>query len=190
MKLVAVALLVVTSSMASTITLTMTEVSTQLIDGLVISKGGVNFTFTNAARTVLYNSSGPGTTTFIQDPSIQGTTSQFSVGFSVPVSSVQFGMAELSSTLGQLATVDLFNNSALPFATVVLNASLADPFAEGLFSFSSGLVTNIRITPNALPPALAFDNLTVVTAVPEPSNFSAITAAVALLGLLAVKLKR
>jgi hypothetical protein len=187
MKIVALALLLAASSTAATVTLTMNEVPNQLIDGLVVSKGGLNFTFANAARTLFYNSSGPGTTTFVQDPSIQGGTTQFSVGFSAPVSSLQFGMAELTSTLGQLATVDLFNASAVPFATVILNATLVDPFAEGLFSFSGGTVTNIRITPNAVPPALAFDNLTVVTAVPEPSNVLVIAAGVA---LIAAKRKR
>jgi hypothetical protein len=181
MKIVALSLLFATCSMAATVTLTMSEVPIQLIDGLVVSKGGLNFTFANAARTLFYNSSGPGTVTYIQDPSIQGTASQFSVSFSAPVFSVQFGMAELSSSLGQLATVDLFNASSIPFATVVLNATLVDPFAEGLFNFSGGPVTNIRVTPTVAP-ALAFDNLTVVTAVPEPSNLLLI-AGVALLAI-------
>src|SRR5689334_21171991 len=111
MKIVALALLRAASSMAATVTLTMTEVPTQLIDGLAVSKGGLNFTFANSARTLFYNSVGPGSATSVQDPSIQGGTTQFSVVFSAPVSSVQFGMAELSFTLGQLSTVDLFNNN-------------------------------------------------------------------------------
>ena len=81
MKLMFVALFFCAYAMADTITLTMNEAPSQLIDGLTVSKGGVDFTFTNPERTLAYNSGGPGNVTFIQDPSIAGASSQFSVMF-------------------------------------------------------------------------------------------------------------
>ena len=93
-------------------------------------------------------------------------------------------MAEnIGSIGGQLAVVDLFTGGAVPFATTILNASLVDPFAEGMFSFSGGPLTSIRITPNSAAPVLAFDNLTVVTAaIPEPESVVLTAAGLLLLG--------
>ena len=185
MKTIFLALVFCSCSVADTITLTMTEVAEQPIDGLTVSKGGLQFTFTNPARTLDYDSGGPGEITFVQDPSIQGGSSQFAITFSAPVLSIQFGMAEIiGSVRGPLATIDLFNGGAVPFATQSFSASLVDPAAEGMFSFSSGPVTSIRITPASASPVLAFDNLTVVTAIPEPQ-----TDALATVGLLLVAWK-
>src|SRR4051812_3390763 len=94
-RLILLALLFCGCSIADTITLNMTEAPSQLIDSLTVSKGGLNFSFTNPDRTLSYNSGGPGNMTFIQDPSVAGGSSQFGVMFSGEVSSVQFGMAEI-----------------------------------------------------------------------------------------------
>jgi hypothetical protein len=187
MRMILLALFFCSCSMADTITLTMTEVPNQLIDGLTVSKGGVDFTFTNPARSLVYNSGGPGSITFVQDPSLAGESSPFRITFSAPVSSVQFGLAENIGTLGgSLAVVDLFNGGAVPFATSSLTASLVDPFAEGLFRFAGGPLTSLRITPNSAAPVVAFDNLSVDTAaIPEPASV-VLTAA----GLLWVAWKR
>ena len=109
MKMIFLALFFCSCSMADTITLAMTEVPNQLIDGLTVSKGGVDFTFTNPARSLAYNSGGPGNITFVQDPSIAGESSPFSITFSAAVSSVQFGLAEnIGTPGGPLAVVVLF----------------------------------------------------------------------------------
>lgn len=183
MKLfVASLMLFASNAVADIITLTMDEVSTRPINGLVVTKGGLNFTFTNPAGTLFYNSGGPGTVTFVQDPSIQGTPSIFGVVFSAPVYSVQFGLAELASGLIPLATVDLFNGSATPFATLPLSATLSDPFSEGRFTFSGAAVTDIRVTPNTTVLALAFDNLAIsTTPVPEPTSVGFLTAIIGVL---------
>jgi hypothetical protein len=172
MKTIALALALVSNALAGIVTLTMDEVPTQSIDGLTVSKGGEDFTFSNPSGTLFYDSSGPGIVTYVQDPSIQGSTAPFGVAFSVPVFSIQFGLAEdVETSVSPLATVSLFDSSLIPFATISFDSSLVDPFAEVQFNYSGGPITNILITPNSGPAALAFDNLTVDT-VPEPSTFS------------------
>src|SRR6476469_823950 len=105
MRVILIAVFFCGYSMADIITLTMDEAPTQLIDGLTVSKGGLEFSFRNPDGTLAYNSGGPGNTTFIQDPSITGGSSVLSVTFSAPVSTVQFGLAEIIGTAGgQLAT--------------------------------------------------------------------------------------
>lgn len=147
---------------ADTVTLTMDEVPNQLINGLTVIKGIESFTFTDPSNTLSYNSAGPGTVTFVQDPSIQGGNVPFSVAFSVPVNFIQFGLAESFLTPLSGALVTLSNGSNLSF-----DLSLADPFAEGQFTYSGAPVTGFLLTPVSGPGALAFDNLTVTT-VPEP----------------------
>jgi hypothetical protein len=190
MKAIIFAMAFVSSAIGGTITLTMDEVATQPINGLSVSKGGETFTFSNPLGTLFYNSVGPGSVTFVQDPSIQGGTAPFGIAFSVPVNSIQFGLAELTrSPITPLATVQLFLNSIIPFATLSFNSSLADPFAEGQFNYAGGPVSNILITPNAGPPALAFDNLTVNT-VPEPSTISMLAGGLALVVARVLKCRR
>ena len=180
MKIVILALALVSSTTAATVTLTMDEVASQAINGLTVSKGGESFTFSNPSGTLFYNSGGPGSVTFVQDPSIQGTTAPFGIAFALPVYSIRFGLAELiSAPVTGMATVNLFFNSVVPFATISFNSSLVDPFAEGQFTFSGGPVSNILITPNVGPSNLAFDNLTVNTT-PEPSTFAMLVGAGAL----------
>ena len=186
MRVILIALFFCSYSMADIITLMMSEAPTQLIDGLTVSKGRLRFSFSNPDRSLTYNSGGPGNITFIQDPSIAGGSSEFSITFSPTVLSVQFGLAEIFGTVGgQLATIELFNGGVVPFATSTLNASLVDPFAEGMFSFSGGPLRAIRVTPNSATPVLAFDNLSV--AIPEPQ--SVLLTAAGLL-VLASKLAR
>lgn len=183
MKAIILAMALEWGAMASTITLTMDEVSSRPINGLTVARGGESFTFSNPSQTLFYNSFGPGHVTFVQDPSIQGSTSPFGIAFSVPVDSIRFGLAELSATPQMpLAQVSLFFNSNAPFATISFNSSLTDPFAEGQFNFAGRPVTNILITPNAGPPALAFDNLS-VDAIPEPSTFFMLVGAATVAGL-------
>jgi hypothetical protein len=55
MKTIALALALVSNALAGIVTLTMDEVPTQSIDGLTVSKGGEDFTFSALRR----NSTGP-----------------------------------------------------------------------------------------------------------------------------------
>jgi len=158
---------VLVPSNATAVTLTMDEVSKQLINGLTVSKGGVDFTFANPANTLSYNSAGPGLVTYVQDPSIQGLAFPFSVTFSVPVTSIRFGLAENATVPLFGASVTLSDSSVHPF-----NLTLVDPFAEGQFVYSGTPVTGFFLNPVLSGMALAFDNLDVTpSAVPEqPSD--------------------
>jgi hypothetical protein len=165
-------LLCATTAMATTVTLTMNEVPTQPIHNLTVTKSGVSFTFTEPTLALLYNSSGPGSVTFVQDPSIQGLLRPFSVTFSEPVNFIQFGLVELSVTPLTGASVLLSNGMAIPFSL-----PLVDPFAEGQFTYSGAPVTGFSLTPAPNVPFMAFDNLTVNTlTVPEPASLSLLIA--------------
>ena len=190
MKTILLAMTLASSVLAGTITLTMDEVANQPINGLTVSKGGENFTFSNPSGTLFYNSNGPGIETFVQDPSIQGSTAPFGVAFSTAVNRIQFGLAEGSfSPVAPLATVDLYFNSVVPFASISFDSSLVDLFAEGQFNYDGAPVTEIVITPNAAQTALSFDNLTVNT-VPEPTTLSMLAGVAVLTVAKTLKKKR
>jgi len=152
---------------AASVTLTMDEVATQPINGLSITKGFETFTFADPLGTLFYHSIGPGTLTYVQDPSIQGFLQSFSVSFSVPVSSISFGLAESSSRALTGAQVLLSNGSSHSF-----DLTLVDPFAEAQFTWSGSAITGFTLTPAPGALALAFDNLTVTSAVPEASTWA------------------
>jgi hypothetical protein len=145
--------LVTVSAKADTVTLTMNEVPNQPINGLTVTKGGESFTFSDPIGSLFYNSNGPGTRTFVQDPTIQGPLQSFSVAFSVAVTSIQFGLAELAIVPLTGAQVTLSSGD-----TFLFNLSLVDPFAEGQFTHSGSPVTSFTLTPAPGAFALAFDN--------------------------------
>ena len=137
-----------------------------------MTKGFETFTFSDPGSPLVgggldYDLGGPGEVTYIQDPSIQGTNEPFSVSFSVPVSFIQFGLAESISSPLIGAEVTLASGPTLSF-----DLTLADPFAEGQFTWSGPPVSGFTLTPVAFPQFIAFDNLTVSAAIPEPSTWA------------------
>lgn len=186
-KALILAVALASSAMAATVTLTMDEVPYQPINGLAVVKGGVTFTFSNTAGNYYYNASNGGTLTYVQDPSLEGETSSAAGGgigvtFSVPVYSVQFGIAESTmSPISPIATVSLYSSISTPFATIPFNSSLTDPWAEALFSYSGSTpITKILITPNTNVGAAAIDNLQINTA---PISATPVPPSVLLVGL-------
>jgi hypothetical protein len=169
-------------AMGAPVTLTMNEVANQAINGLAVTKGGITFSFTASDPSLMYNVvTGAPAETFVQDPTIEGNNGTVTIVFSVPVSTVQFGMlVNSSAAVATMATVSLYNNSATPFATFPLGSSLIDPFAEGQFTYngSQGPVTRITITPTGSSfSVMALDNLTVVSAPVIPPPASGVPAA-------------
>ena len=208
MKALILGLVFAANAMGATVTLTMDTADgvsgTPFIDGLIVNKGGMTFTFSNPSHTLKYNfPSTIATETFVQDPTIEGNNSAFGVAFSVPVSTVSFGfLVSSQNPVAQMATVALFNNSAVPFATIPLASSVVDSFAEGQFVYNGaqGPVTNILVTPTPSGnfTAMAFDNLTVTPvpvvpgtpAVPAASPLALVIAAIGLAGLTMLLLRK
>ena len=164
-------------AMGASVTLTMNEVSNQAVNGLAVTKGGITFSFTASDASIHYNVvTGAPAETYVQDPVISGNNGTVSIAFSVPVSSIQFGMlVPSSSPVPTMATVTLYNNSAVPVTTVSFGSSLTDPFAEGQFTYNGSLgpITNITIAPSGSNFAtMLLDNLTVVPSpvVPPPAT--------------------
>jgi hypothetical protein len=153
--------------MGATVTLTMTEVPAQAINGLAVTKGGITFTFTDTGGGLSYNSASGGILTYVQDPSISGAPDPFSVAFSVPVNFIQFGMFAAPNTSGAAIATAKFYNGATLITTMTLNSSVSDP-SEGQLTYSPTTpVTSITVTPTSTLSFIGFDNLA-VTAAPAP----------------------
>jgi hypothetical protein len=179
------------------------------IDGLVVTKGGISFTFSDlqiSGSLLQYNLPGTGSETFVKQPVIGGRSQNFSVAFSVAVSNIQFGFSvDSSSAVASMATVALFNNN-VQITTFELPSSMTDPAAEGQFTYNGSLgpVTSMSITPhstvNGVPifGAVVFDNLQVTEApvgggvgsVPAASPLSLAIAAICLTGLTMLLLRK
>jgi hypothetical protein len=173
--------------MANTVTLTMDEVTTQPINGLAVTKGGITFTFSDAGGNLNYDTVGAGILTYEQDPAITGPPEPFGVAFSVPISTIQFGMSAGPTTAPgtPLATVSFYNGATL-ITTVTLNFSLRDPYPEGQLNYTSATpVTSMTVTPStASVVAIGFDNLRVSTpSLPVPAA-SPLTLALMALGIV------
>jgi hypothetical protein len=181
MRILVLTLALASSSFAGVI-LTMDEVPFQAINGLSVTKGGITFNFTDTSGAD-YDASGPGNVTYIQDPSIEGSSLDEVIGitFSQAFPVVEFGLAvNVMAPVSPLATVSLFDGATLVLTTT-FDSSLVDPFAESLFVYSGAPVDNITITPNGdVASAFALDNLLVTT--PEPSTFWMLTGATFQLG--------
>ena len=165
------------SARADLVTLTMDEVPFQPINGLTVTKGFESFTFSDPGNTLLYHARGPGDVTYVQDPSIEGSNEPFSVSFATPVDFIQFGLAESTEAPLTGASVTLSDGTVLSF-----NLPLADPFAEGQFTWSGEPVTAFELTPAPGASGIAFDNLTV--GAPEPSAVALFVAGLAGLRLV------
>ena len=171
------------------VVLTMDDLPTQTVDGLV-HPSGVTFGFTEGGLPGLdafYNSGGPGTTAFVEDPSIEGTTDgALSFMFETPTDFVQFGLAvSLLDPADDAFVVDLFSDDGALISSTSLDVTpLPGNFADAQFEHQGTAVGSVAITFGDLgpfPQRFAFDNLTF--RVPESSTWSLLLAPT--LGLLA-----
>ncbi len=146
-----------------TTTLTFDELSSQPANGLTF--GGVTFGFEVAgspSTDATYGSFGPGSTTYVQDPSLEGNSAgTLRLRFDHPSTVLEFGLA--LSTFGSLnpgARVELFNPGGHSRGTIPLNTQSVFSFTEGRFSYKGGAIGSAVITFDATAGRFALDNLT------------------------------
>jgi hypothetical protein len=158
-------LLVPASALAvkQTVTLRFDELSTRPANGVSINGVTFRYDIGGAPSTdATYNAFGPGSTTFVQDPSLEGSTSgRLTLAFDRPTGTLAFGLA--LSTFGSLspgATVQLFNPGGHSRGVIALNTSSIVSFTEGRFTYSGGAIGRAVITFNSTFAArFALDNL-------------------------------
>jgi hypothetical protein len=146
-----------------TVTLRFDELSTRPANGVSINDLTFRYDIGGAPSTdATYNAFGPGSITYVQDPSLEGSTSgRLTLVFDRPTGSLDFGLA--LSTFGSLtpgATVQLFNPGGHSRGVVALNTSSILSFTEGRFTYSGGAIGRAVITFNSTFAArFALDNL-------------------------------
>jgi hypothetical protein len=182
---------------AGGITITMDDLPLQSVDGLV-HPTGVQFGFTVGGLPhpdANYNSGGPGATTFVQDPSIEGTTAGvLSVVFPAPTPIVQFGIARnFNDMIANGASVQLYDASDSLVGVPTSLAMTAMPtFAEAQFNYSGAAVKRMTVdlTTSTDGARFAFDNLT-FRPIPEPASIlSTMASIVVLLGCTTARCTR
>ena len=155
------------------------------LNGLTVTAPGESFTFSDPGGNIAYNVFVPGVEKFISTPSLVGPPEPFSITFSVPVDSIQFGMAEgFTVPAVQLngVRVELFNGGALVYAGSFNLPTDPYPAEENQFNWSSApgqQVTSMVITPVGFTPSpgypeiFGFGNM-IVDTVPGPASISGI----------------
>ena len=173
-KLLTICILLVlmsTGAANAAFTLTFDELPTQPIDGL--SYMGITFGFTvggSPSTDAIYNGIGPGTLTYLQDPSMEGTTAGIlTLDFSTPTDQLEFGVALNSydaATPGYV--VKLYDSSYALIGTFTGNTSPLVLWSEGQFTYSGTLVRRAVIGFNEQAASrFALDNLT-INPIPAP----------------------
>jgi hypothetical protein len=166
----AIALCFACSANAAITTLDFTELPFQPVDGLTV--GDVTFGFRiglNPSTDANYNSFGPGTVTYVQDPSLEGNSNGIlTLEFDKAVDQLEFGVA--MNTMNPLTPgfiVRLFN----PVAYVSFNPVNTSPimtWTEGQFTYNGPAITMAIIEFDNLGASrFALDNLTFNT-IPAP----------------------
>jgi hypothetical protein len=149
---------------AAPVTLTFDELPFQPVDGL--SFMGVTFHFTVGgvpSTDANYDSGGPGTITYVQDPSLEGDAAgTLTLDFDAPTPVLQFGVALLSGApLAAGCSVELFDSDLASLGVIDVATASIISFTEGRFSYRGRPVSRAVITFNSDRAArFAFDNLT------------------------------
>lgn len=148
----------------ASVTLDFTELPNQPVDDL--SYMGVTFGFTvggNPSTDAFYNSGGPGSTVFVQDPSLEGDAAGILTLDFTPqrTDQLQFGVA-LSTTdpLTPGFTVVLFDPSLAVVGVTPVNTSLLMSFSENQFTYSGDPISRAVIAFDPQAGRFALDNLT------------------------------
>ena len=167
-------LLINKSAWAVPTILNFTELPFQPVDGVSIA--GVTFDFKIGGLDSLdatYGSGGPGTITFVQDPSLEGNSlGILTLNFAAPTPLLSFGVA--LNTFGTLMpgfTVELFDASLTSLGVTQVTTNSLISFTEAQFSHGGPPILRTVLNFNNPAGRFAFDNLTFdVTTVPEPTS--------------------
>jgi len=147
-------------------TLTFDELPFQPVDGL--STSGITFGFQIGgvpSSDANYGAFGPGSITFVQDPSLEGNSDGvLTLTFDQPTTALEFGLARsCTCTLTPGVSVELFKPGAADRSrsVVTLTTSPVVSFSEVLFSYSGPAIQTAVITfpSSGLAPRFALDNL-------------------------------
>ena len=129
-------------------TVTFDEVPFQPVDGLTVAEVTYGFTVNGQPSTDAdYNSSGPNLVNFLQDPVLEGTSAGIlTLDFSVPVDSIQFGLARsIQQPVTSGVEVRLFDTAGNPAGTFPLNLITPVSFAEVQFTYNGLPVQRMEI---------------------------------------------
>jgi len=180
-KLVTICILLVLMSTgaanAALTTLTFDELTTQSVDGL--SYSGITFGFKVSgisSTDAVYNDIGPGTLTYLQDPTLEGTAlGILTLDFADPTDQLEFGVALNTYDAQSLGyAVRLYDPSYQLIGTYFNDTSPLVLWSEGQFTYSGALVSRAVVGFNDQAASrFALDNLTfnavnAVNAVPAP----------------------
>jgi hypothetical protein len=152
-------------------TLTFDELPTQPVNGL--SYNGVTFGFKVggvASTDAVYNAIGPGTLTYVQDPTLEGTTAGIlTLDFAMPTDMLKFGVALNSyyaATPGYV--VRLYDPSYALIGAFNGNTSPLVLWSEGQFTYGGTMISRAVIGFNEkVANRFAVDNLT-INPIPAP----------------------
>jgi hypothetical protein len=148
----------------ASVTLTFDELSTQPVDDL--SYKGVTFGFEVggiSSSDAVYNGIGPGNLTYLQDPTLEGTTAGIlTLDFSTPTDQLEFGVAFNSYyAVTSAYTVSLYDSSNALIGNYTEDTSPLVGWSEGLFTYSGAQFSHAVIGFNDQAACrFALDNLT------------------------------
>ncbi len=168
-------------------TLDFSEIPFQSVDDLAYN--GVTFDFKVGgadSAEAFYNSFGPGTLTYVDDPSLTGDSAGvLTLDFAAPTSLLEFGLAlNTADALSPGFRVELFAPDLMSLGETpvdVFPTAGALGFSENRFEYSGVPISKAIIRFNHQPGSFALDNLTFLP-VPEPSSL--VATAAALLGIV------
>ena len=174
-KLVTICILLVlmsTGAANAAFTLTFDELATQPINGL--SYSGVTFGFTvdgSPSTDAIYNGAGPGNLTYLQDPSMEGTTAGIlTLDFATPTDQLEFGIALNSyNAVPSAYAVRLYDSSYALIGHFTENTFRLVLWSEGQFTYDGGArISRAVIGFNEqAADRFALDNLT-INPIPAP----------------------
>jgi hypothetical protein len=189
-KLVTICILLVlmsTGAANAAFTLTFDELPTQPVDGL--SYMGITFGFEVGgipSTDATYNGIGPGTLTYLQDPTLEGTAAGIlTLDFATSTNQLQFGVALNSyDVVTPGYTVTLYDPSDVLIGAYSKNTYPLVLWSEDQFTYSGTAVSRATIGfNNRVANRFSVDNLT-VNSVPAPGAILLGSIGVSLVGWL------